>query len=174
MTSDKGIIDSIAASGRIWAGFEVREVRGLFFESLEHAKSSIQISAYVLGEENEDMKKFFKILEEKLEADKSIQFIINNISGDSVGHYSKKMLNKLKRYPNFHLHNFRPEEKGDLLHAKIVVIDRKFALVGSANISKKAMFSNYEIMLKISGKTVAVLANLLDRLGNAIATGEKL
>lgn len=170
----KGIVESIAASGRIWAGFEAQEVRSMIFDSLKTAKNSIQVSTYTLGEKNDDMKEFFTILEEKLRAGKTVQMIVNDLKGESVGDYSKKFLGKLKKYPTFSLHDFIPAKKGDLLHAKIIVIDRKFVLIGSANISKHAMFSNYEIMLKISGRASAIIANLLDRLATAIQEGEEL
>ena len=45
-----------------------------------------------------------------------------------------------------------------------MVVDRKIALVGSANISKGALVSNYEIMLKISGDVVSKLSLMFDEL----------
>ena len=174
MDSYKGQIDSIGVSGRIWAGYEAREIRRLIFESLKSAKVSIQISAFSLGEKNEDVEQFFQILEEKLKAEKGVQLIVNDIQGKSVGEYSRKFIRKLRKYPTCTVSDYKPAKEGDLLHAKIIVIDRKFALVGSANISRHAMFSNYEIMLKISGKAVAIIANLLDNLAQAIIKGEEI
>ena len=36
-----------------------------------------------------------------------------------------------------------------ILHAKVIVVDRKEAFIGSANISRKAMNDNYEIGMLI-------------------------
>lgn len=174
MGNPKGFVETIAVSGQIWAGFEAPEVRTLVFDSLQLAKNSIQISIFSLGEKNEEMKTFFKIIEDKLKAGRNVQFIINNMEGNLIGDFSKNKLNKLTKYENFDLQNFKPRKKGDLLHAKIIVIDRKFALVGSANLSHNAMFSNYEIMLKITGKAAADIANLLDKLATAIKDGINL
>jgi phosphatidylserine/phosphatidylglycerophosphate/cardiolipin synthase-like enzyme len=62
---------------------------------------------------------------------------------------------------------------GKILHAKLVVVDRKTALVGSANISKGALVSNYEIMLKISGDAVSSLSLMLDNLAKMLRNEEE-
>ena len=168
----KGHVESIAVSGRVWAGFEAPEVRTLLFESLRMARTGIQISIFALGEKNDEMREFFQIIEDKLKAKRTVQFIINDMNGGLVGGFSKDRLARLAKYDNFDLKNFVPKKKGALLHAKIVVVDRKFALIGSANLSHHGLFSNYEIMIKVTGNAAADIANLLDRLAIAIKTGE--
>ena len=67
------------------------------------------------------------------------------------------------------------EEAKRLLHKhrieKLLVVDRKIALVGSANISKRALVSNYEIMLKVSGKAAADISLMLDNLRKMLEDG---
>ena len=172
MREPRGFVESIAASGGAWAGFEAPEVRTLLFESVRKARTSIQISIFSLGEKNNEMREFFQIIEDKLKARRTVQFIINDMEGDLVGEFSKNKLNKLMKYDNFDLQNFVPKKKGGLLHAKIIVIDRKFALIGSANLSHHGLFSNYEIMIKVTGSAAADIANLLDGLAIAIKNGE--
>jgi cardiolipin synthase len=172
MKTPKGFVESIAASGGVWAGFEAAEVKTLLFESLREAKNSIQISIFSLGEKNDEMREFFQIIEDKLKARRTVQFIINDMEGDLVGEFSKNKLNKLMKYDNFDLQNFVPKNRGDLLHAKIIVVDRKFALIGSANLSHHGLFSNYEIMIKVTGGVAADIANLLDKLAVAIRNDE--
>ena len=64
----------------------------------------------------------------------------------------------------FSSHSKSNTKLGKIFHAKLVVVDRTTALVGSANISKGALVSNYEIMLKISGDAVSSLSLMLDNL----------
>ena len=51
------------------------------------------------------------------------------------------------------------------------MVDRKTALVGSANISKRALVSNYEIMLKVSGKAAGDISKMLDNLRKMLEDG---
>ena len=64
--------------------------------------------------------------------------------------------------------------KGVEMHWKVIIVDRKIALVGSANISQHGLFSNYEIMLKVSGKAVADIAGMLDKLAMGIKRGDPI
>ena len=59
-----------------------------------------------------------------------------------------------------------------ILHSKIAVVDRKYALIGSANISRNALLHNYEIMLKIKGKSVSRIDDMLIELSYAIKNGD--
>ena len=58
------------------------------------------------------------------------------------------------------------------LHSKITIIDRKFALIGSANISRQALEHNYEMMIKISGKSVSKMDDMMIHLSQAIEVGD--
>lgn len=174
MKQAKGVVDGMSASGGIWGGFEAPEVRTVVFDSLKSTRKTIQISIFSLGEKNEEVREFFNIIEDKLKAGRQVQFIINNLNGDLIGDYSKNKLNMLMKYENFDLQNFVPKKERDSLHAKIIVIDRKIALVGSANLTQHGMFSNYEIMLKVSGGVVGNITRMLDKLAIAIKNGEIL
>ena len=59
-----------------------------------------------------------------------------------------------------------------ILHAKIVVIDGKTALIGSANLSAGALKENYEVMLKVSGPVAADLSHMLSRLSSRMREGK--
>ena len=59
-----------------------------------------------------------------------------------------------------------------ILHAKIAVIDGRTALIGSANLSKGALESNYEVMLKVSGQAAADLSHMLSHLSSQMRLGK--
>lgn len=169
-----GHINSISASGKHWIGADVETISHTVFDLLSQAKTSIQISAFSMGEKNDATQTFFKIIREQLNAGRYVQFIVNNFNGDTIGKFSKKQINSLKEFQNFDFFDFCGQDKFGALHAKIIVIDRTIALIGSSNISSSAMNHNYEIMLNIGGDDVAKIANLLDVLTIAIKGGHKL
>lgn len=61
------------------------------------------------------------------------------------------------------IYNFTSDEQIDL-HAKLVVIDRQKAIVGSSNLSRRGLLTNYELALVVEGMAVAEIANVVDRL----------
>ena len=113
---------------------------------------------------------------------KKITIIVND--DENLHHYSKKRLHSLqKRFPesdddlkaSLSLRYFDPFRKGKkrmILHSKITIVDRKYALIGSANISRNALIHNYEIMLKIKGKAVSRIDDMLRDLSHAIKHGD--
>ena len=110
MSRHKGGVESLAVSGTIWAGYMAIDVRSLFFSSLRSAKKSIQISAFALGNESDDLKEFFSILEEKLKSSREIVMILNDDEKrNPIPKYSKRKISYLeKNYPErFFLRKFK-------------------------------------------------------------------
>lgn len=169
-----GHINEISASGKLWIGHDAGRISDTVFNALSQAKTSIQISAYSLGGKNNATQTFFKIIRQQLLAGRYVQFIVNNLNGNTIGSFSKNQLITFQKYDNFDLFDFQGTHKYDVLHAKIIVIDRTMALIGSPNISNNAMNHNYELMLSVGGKDVAKIAHLLDRLTRAIKHGDEL
>lgn len=54
------------------------------------------------------------------------------------------------------------------LHAKILVVDRKKAVIGSANFSWGGMYANYEVGLFVEGEIAWELAGIIDALSAMI------
>ncbi len=73
-----------------------------------------------------------------------------------------------KSYPLFRVFSFR-DINGCNMHAKVMVVDRQKAIVGSANLSWGGIAGNYEIGVLLVGEIVWKIANLIDEL---IANGK--
>jgi len=56
------------------------------------------------------------------------------------------------------------------LHAKLIVVDRSIALVGSSNLSWKGLILNHELAVLIEGPTAAKVGNLIDVLAKDTRT----
>ena len=180
--TDNGTVETLSTSGSLWSGYHAQDIRTMFFELLLSAKTSIRISAFSMGKKNPDTEEFFQIIEDKLLGHKKITMIVND--DENIHDYSRKRLRTLqKRFPesddplvgSLHVRYFDPFRKGKkrmILHSKVAVVDRKYALIGSANISRNALLHNYEIMLKIKGKSVSRIDDMLIELSYAIKNGD--
>lgn len=169
----------MGASGRSWVGFHAIDLAELFFDELKLANKSIQISSFSTGYKSPIMEKFFAILEEQLEnPPMRISIIINDDKKDrTVTPYARKKLKALQnRFPDQFFPQYFEQSvvknTNKILHAKITVIDGTTALIGSANLSKGALESNYEIMLKISGQAAADMSKMLSFLSQQMRRGK--
>ncbi len=170
-----GNIESIGASGKAWVGFHAVDIADLFFSELKNANRSIQISSFSTGYESSEMVNFFNILEEHLENPRmKISIIINDDGKEkTITPYARKKLGKLQNdFPTQFFPQYFKQTKvknlNKILHAKLTVIDGTTALIGSANISKGALESNYEIMLKVTGQVAVDFSKMLSELSKQI------
>lgn len=157
-----GSIEAIGVSGRHWIGGDEQSAGDLLIRMLSGAGDSIRISAYSLGQKSEELDRIFAILKEKADTGVMIQLVLNRYW--STTEYARRRLSDM--HPtNFQIIDYRPEDDTENLHAKIVVVDSKKILIGSANMSKSGLFSNHEIVVRIDGGEFATRINrLLDVL----------
>ena len=175
MKSKIGDVVAISTSGKKWNDGMAGDIRGMFNNTLQEAKDRVQISTFTLGQDNDEVNEFFEIIKELVKSERKVQLIVNddNENGKkknpSCSNYAKYEISKLqKKYPDrFFPQYFKSTSRG-ILHAKIVVVDSKTALVGSANISRHALSLNHEIMLKISGDVAGDLSLLFDELSETL------
>lgn len=181
MTPNLGKIEGIAASGSSWSAGNASDIKVMFYNTLRDAKNLIQISTYTLGYDNDEVNEFFKIIEERLRSQRCVNIIVNDDGkkNGTCSYYAKKKMTELKKkFPEKFLPQyFKSAKSKKILHAKIVVVDRTVVLIGSANISKSALASNYEIMLKIGkpdepAPAAGIISVMLDNLSKEIG-GEK-
>lgn len=170
-----GRVEAIAASGKSWVGNDAVDMSEMLFRELRAAKRSIQISSFSMGHKSNKTDELFEILELKMKNPlMKMSVIINDDKNDkTVTPYARKQIEKIrKKFPDrFFPQYFKQKKLGNLnkiLHAKIIVIDGRSALIGSANLSKGALESNYEIMVKISGEAAVKMSRMLSHLAEQI------
>jgi len=174
MRSNRGSIETLAVSGMLWSGEMALDIRKLFFDSLKSARRSITISAFSIGRENSDVKEFFEIIHDKLLAKKQVLIIVND--DENLKKFARdKLLFFEDKFPEFFTVRFfnpKRNKKNMILHSKLTIIDRRYALVGSANISRNALEHNYEVMLKVSGQSVSIMDDMMMKLSDTIKKGD--
>ncbi len=166
-----GSVEAIGSSGSRWSYGKTNNIRDLFYNTLRNAEFLIQISTYSLGHDTNELNEFFTIIEERLESNRKISIIVNDDgkkNGTCTEFARKKMQYLQKTYPEKNdvgfLVQYFKSTPTRILHAKLTVVDRITALVGSANISKNALISNYEIMLKIGKPAAGIFSLMLEDL----------
>jgi phosphatidylserine/phosphatidylglycerophosphate/cardiolipin synthase-like enzyme len=74
-----------------------------------------------------------------------------------------------KEFPFLDVRSYDGDSSKDL-HAKLIVVDRRVAIVGSSNLTRRAMNDNVEIGLLVRGPAASDIARLFDRLQAAPET----
>ncbi len=151
---------TIAVTGTAWIGGGVVSVQSAMEEMLNNAESEIQIAVY---EMTAGATEFLSKLRACLATGVRATIIINRYD-DKPLPIRRRLEDMARRFPYFEILNFRPETNSEDLHAKILVVDRCKALVGSANLTWKGLVGNHELAVVVSGSAASRIAELLDKL----------
>ena len=103
-------------------------------------------------------------LAEALKRGVSVTVIINRFDAQEPA--GRALLTGLQsRFPHScRLYDFVSGSEMESLHAKVLVADRRVALIGSANLSFLGMIANHELGVLLRGPAAASVASCVDRL----------
>lgn len=150
---------NVVVTGIDWMGGGVGSIETAIRQLFQEARQEILLTVYAITN-GADM--LFEWLELALSRGVEIKMVVNRLD-----ELNSAVNNKLRQvdnaYPHFHLYNFTSDEYVDL-HAKLIVVDRKKAIVGSSNLSRRGLLTNYELALTVEGKTATEVASVVDRL----------
>ena len=147
----------ILATGPEFLKDGIRGTGPVMEEMIKNSEKEIQIMAYVISSH---AYKFLDLLESALKREVKITVILNKFEkhNDKIKEKIKKMQ---KLYRRFIIIDFTGTRNQDL-HAKVIVADRKTAIIGSANFSWHGMTSNYEIGVHLEGDSAWKLGKIID------------
>ena len=151
---------AIAVTGTAWMGGGVGSVQSAIEELFDKADCEIQIAVY---EMTAGATKFLNRLRVCLARGIRVTMIINRYE-DKPPPIRKRLEFLAKRFPHFEILNFQPENEMEDLHAKIIIVDRNRALVGSANLTWKGLVGNHELAVIVYGPVASKIGELFDRL----------
>ncbi len=158
MSSNQNKVN-VVVTGPEWMGGGVGSIETVIADLFKTAKSELCISAYVIGNSSDLI---FEWLENALQRGIKVKMLINRLD-EQPFEVRGRLRNLLINYPHFTLYEFKSTENVDL-HAKVISIDRKKALVGSSNLSKRGLISNFEMGLLVEGPVADTITNTLDKL----------
>ncbi|MBA3532202.1 MAG: endonuclease [Ardenticatenales bacterium] len=150
---------SVVVTGIDWMGGGVGSIESAIQQLFQEAEQEILLTVYALTN-GADM--LFEWLEMALIRGVEIKMAINRID-EKTADVRAQLIQLADLYPHFYLCNFTSDDQIDL-HAKLIVVDRRKAIVGSSNLSRRGLLTNYELAVLIEGPTATEIANVVDRL----------
>jgi len=151
-------------SGSIWMGSGLGSVESALHRLFNEANDEVLIIAFTVSNATE---LFFDHLRSMLQRHIRVRMVINRFEEQHPD--AQRRLQQVKNdYPGlFHLLSFVPSNDQSDLHAKVVVVDRSKALVGSANLSLRGLQNNHELGVVISGEAVNDVAHAIDLIATS-------
>jgi cardiolipin synthase len=152
---------SLAATGLGWLGGGVPAVERTVTDLLAGAEQEILLTAYSM---TPGTGRVWEALETALATGVRCTLIADRI-GEQHEDIRMFLCELRRRHPGFFaVYDFSGSDPADTLHAKIVVVDRRTALVGSANLTFRGMVSAHELALVVRGPAAEKIAGRIDLL----------
>lgn len=149
---------SVLATGDKFVGRGVRAIEPRVWELISEATSEVQIAIYRVDPAAEAI---LDLLEKAAQSGIRICIVISDLSRQPQ--LIQHRLSRLAAHRQVSLVDFARSGYG-LLHAKVVVIDRRKALVGAANLTTGGPGVNHEIAVLVEGEPAWQIASLIDLL----------
>lgn len=148
----------LVATGSNLVGRGIRSIQSVMEEMLLEAEDEIIIAAYTISG---NLRDFFQLLWKAAARGVRILMIINHI--ESQPRDVRKILDDLSsEFPHVRIYDFTDETCS--LHMKVVAVDRKKALIGSANLTWKGMVENLELGIVVEGELAETVSRVLEDL----------
>ena len=154
----KGNKIQLVATGRGLIGRGIRSFHSVMEEILLDAEEEIVIAAYTISG---NLKDLLVLLEDAAAKGVRISIILNKI--ESQPQNVVKLLEKLStEYPHMRIYDFQHEIED--LHMKVIIADRRRAIIGSANLTWKGMVENLELGVFIEGGLAENVSRIIDEI----------
>ncbi len=149
----------VVVTGTIWMGGGIGSIESALERIFREARREIALTAYAISGGADLLLEW---TEAALDRGVQVSMVVNRLNrqpSDVAG----RLRQMVRGYPHFRLYDFTPDEGADL-HAKTVVADRRLALIGSSNLSRRGLLTNHELAILVEGPAAADVATALDRL----------
>jgi len=157
----------IVVTGYRLVGGGIRGFESVLEELISGAGKEIQVVSYVI---TGGASRVLSMLREAAGRGVRVTVIVNSLP-ELEASVRELLRAAMDDFPDlFRVLSFRDAREGDI-HAKVVVVDRRRALVGSANLSWGGIAGNYEIGVLLEGEPAWQLAIVVDRLVSISSPG---
>lgn len=151
----------ILATGKKFIGSGLRAIEPVLEELIISSEKEIHLLAYLF---TTSAIKILELLESRAGRGIAILLVVNHIKSQPI-EIQTWFQSASSRFPHVKIVDFGGEHD-DNLHAKVIVSDRKKAVVGSANFSWGGMVANYEVAVLVEGQPAWKLAAAIDSLAS--------
>jgi phosphatidylserine/phosphatidylglycerophosphate/cardiolipin synthase-like enzyme len=149
----------VVVTGLAWMGSGISSIETAMEQIFREADREVLITSYSISNAADLVMDWF---ETALARGVLIRTMINRIHAQPA-EVIARLESLYKAYPHFYLYDFIDEQEYDL-HAKVIVADRRLALVGSSNLSRRGLLNNHELALFVQGKPAEQIASAIDKL----------
>jgi phosphatidylserine/phosphatidylglycerophosphate/cardiolipin synthase-like enzyme len=166
------ILDAVADANRVslvvtglgWLGGGVQAIENALLGLVNGAEHELALAVYAMSPGPE---RLWAAIERAVDGG-----IRSTIIVDRLDEQNPAMCDWIHRLRSRHadtlrLVDFRGEDSNDHLHAKIVVADRRAAIVGSANLTAHGLLLAHELALLVEGPVAEEIAGRLDLLARS-------
>lgn len=154
------MIYDVIVTGTGWVGRGVPSVESILRRLISGAQEEIQWTIYAASGGAGEL---LDLLEARLHVGVKVIVVINHLDTQPAA-IRRRIAEFIAKYKHFVAYDFAPADAYAKLHAKVLIIDRRTAVVGSANVSRGGLVRNHEIGVIVRGKTAAQLGDVFDRL----------
>lgn len=155
---DSDYYGPIVATGGEWLGDGVGSALFAILALLRDVKDEVHVLAYSITSASDELIEALSIA---LAKGRTVTMIVNQIE-QQPGGVRGKLRTLADQYSHFRLYSYDASDSD--MHAKAVVIDRRRALVGSSNLSRRGLHQNFELGTMLLGESAQVVAGLIERL----------
>ncbi len=152
-------MDRIVVTGTSWMGAGIGSIESAIDDLFRTASDEIILSVYTIGSGTD---RLFRWLEGALNRGVQVSLVINALEDQPVD-VVIKLRDINERFLHFNLYDFHGEA-GSSLHAKAIVADRRAALIGSSNMSRRGLLANHELALLADGEPAVTAGRAMDAL----------
>lgn len=156
----------IAVTGMGWLGSGVPSVQRTLQELLSAAREEVQLTAYSITSGSELI---LVALEQLADSGVRCTIIVNDLASQPVDVRTILLRVADNHADSVALFDFPPGAGSEGLHAKVVVVDRSSALVGSSNLTFHGMVASHELAVLVRGPAAARIADRIDLLARSPA-----
>lgn len=155
---------SVVATGLGWLGGGAGAIERALTRLIDTAEHELVLAVYTMSA---GPARVWNALEDAIVGGISCTLVADRAESQDPG--MRERLRSLRdRHPaTFRILDFVGETDRDHLHAKIVVADRRRALVGSANLTAHGMLLSHELAVLIDGPAAEEIAARIDMLGRS-------
>ena len=151
----------LLATGERLVGEGVRAFDAVIAGLLETARREIQIAIYRI---DASALPLLDLLEQAAAREVWILILVSALEDQPAP--VRERLESMGRRPRVRVVDFR-RAAGGLLHAKVVLVDRERAVIGSANLTWGGLVANHELGVLMEDPEAGEIGHLPDRLAEA-------
>ena len=149
----------VVVTGAAWMGSGIGSIESAIDDLFGSAEHEILMTAYSIGDGTDLIIHW---LESALGRGIEVTVVVHEF--DSQPESVQSSLRDFARnYDHFSLLDFHTEQYS-ALHAKAIVADRKIAIVGSSNMSKRGLLGNFELAVEVRGNAAVATGQAIDAL----------